>query len=152
MPANRQDSPENLGPTLSENVWDNAPDVVLIPYIDATQRANLINRRVIVQLTGMDYESNGRFGPKFIATFLIGDDAYHYSISSSGGKSPRDLLNKYLYNQVRAGAVPIPCQLVRKGSAYMFAKPGTDTDPDDASPFSDDPSFDVSGVSEKLPF
>jgi hypothetical protein len=122
----------------SDDIWAEQPDTPLIPFLSNQQRAQLVNDRAVLKLTGMDYESTGMYGPKFVATFIVpSGDAYNlsFTVKSIKSPSPRDITNKWLWtlvNEKKQSGIPV--QLVKRGRAYMLAKPGSESD------------FDVSGL------
>lgn len=131
-------SQKNRGKEMSDvkSIWSQADNVPLIPYLNNEQRADLVNSKTIVSLTHMDYEPNAQYGARFVATFQVPEtgDAYHFAMKSSAGKSPRDHVNKAMWEAFKRGHEPIECQLVKKGSAYMLAEPGSETDYDGQMP------------------
>jgi hypothetical protein len=112
------------------SVWDEAPDAPLVPFITSDQRAELVNTSATLQLTGMDYDQGGQFGPKFVATFIGPDgNAYQYSMQSRGGRSPRDKVNRWLWELInKQHKGPVPVQLVKRGSAFLLDRPGSESD------------------------
>lgn len=121
----------NADANTEADVWAEAPDAPLIPFITDEQRANLISTRATLYLTGMEYVKDGRFGPKFEATFIAPDgNGYSYSMTTAHGRTPRDKINKWLWDLItNQKRIRIPVQLVKRGSAYMLDKPGSETDP-----------------------
>lgn len=119
------------------SVWDKAPNVPLIPFLDAEQRATLVNQKATVQLMDMIYDRTGSFGDRFVATILVPagivdeeSGTYKFGMKSSMGQSPRDHTNKFLMSQLKGGSGPIECQLIKQGRAYLLAQPGSDTETD----------------------
>lgn len=122
------------------DVWESAPDAPLIPYLTNEQRAALVNEKATIYITGMEYESQGRFGARFLATLIAPDgNGYHYGFTSAGGNgrapSPRDLTNKWMRDQIRGHkADRIPAQLCKRGNSYYLDKPGAESDRDETVP------------------
>lgn len=113
--------------TMAGSVWDSAPDEPIIPFLTNEQRADLINTQAELNVTGMDWDKNGRFGPCFVATFIVKKtgDAYQYSFTANVSRpSPRDKANKWMWAQIRNGNGPIPAQLYKQGAAFFLDRPG----------------------------
>lgn len=121
----------------STDVWASAPDVPLIPFLDGDQRAELVNTRATLYVTGMEYDKNGRFGPAFVATFIVPNgDAFQYTFTTNGGKTPRDQTNKWIWTKINKEKNDrIPVQLCKRGRSYYFDKPGSETESDGSAGF-----------------
>lgn len=116
----------------SADVWASAPDAPLIPFLTADQRAALVNSRDVLKVTGMEYRKEGLYGPNFNATFIGPDgNAYHYSFTTSGGGTPRDQINKWIWETInKKKESPIPVVLCKRGRSYYFDKPGSESEMD----------------------
>jgi hypothetical protein len=114
------------------DAWASAPSTEeIIPFLTSIMRAELVNARVVCQVQNVVYEAHGQFGPKFVTTFTAPDgNDYQISFTSAGGRSPRDLINKWMYQETRKGNRPIPAQLCKRGRAYMFDQPGSASERD----------------------
>ncbi len=134
-------------PVSEKDVWADAPDTPLQTYITTDQRAELVNSKATLFLVGMDYNPTGRFGPNFDAEFFAPDGSvYRYSMTTNGGRTPRDKTNKWLWELInKKGATRVPVQLIKQGNAYFLAKPGSDTELVRTSEY-------VSGSPDEIPF
>lgn len=121
--------------TMSNDPWASAPDTATpIPFITKARRAELVNTRATVQVTGADYANDGQFGPKFTMTCVHPDgDEFRISFSTNRGKSPRDQINKWLWQTIRDTGKPVPASVCKRGNAYYLDKPGAESDQDNAT-------------------
>jgi len=112
--------------------WASAPGTEdIIPFITGTMRADLVNSRAVCQVQQVAWDSHGQFGPKFVTTFTAPDgNDYQISFATSGGRTGRDRLNRWMYDETRKGNGPIPAQLCKRGRAYMFDRPGSESERD----------------------
>lgn len=117
------------------DVWSTAPDpkdTPLFPFLKNEDRSELVNTRAVLQVTGMDYDASGTFGARFVATFIAPDgNAYKYGFKTAhpAGSSPRDKTNKWIWEQINQKKVsPIPVVLCKRGNAYYFDKPGSESE------------------------
>lgn len=121
-------------PTPQADPWANAPTSDgIIPFLTSDQRAQLVNSGEVCQVQQVAYDAHGQFGPKFVTTFTAPDgNDYQISFTSANGRTPRDLINKWMWDQTRKGIRPIPARLCKRGRAYMFDKPGSPSDRDNS--------------------
>jgi hypothetical protein len=114
-------------PKTSEDPWSAAPTTEgIIPFLTGEQRAELVNSGALCQVQQVDYDAHGQFGPKFVTTFTAPDgNDYQISFTTANGRTPRDILNKWMWEQTRKGNRPIPARLCKRGRAYMFDRPGS---------------------------
>ena len=117
---------------MAPDPWDSAPDTEIpTPFITRKRRAVLVNTRATVQVVACEYGNDGRFGPKFTMTCVHPDgDEFRISFSTNGGKSPRDQINKWIWQQLRSGGDPIRASICRRGNAYFLDRPGAESDHD----------------------
>jgi hypothetical protein len=118
--------------TPKTDPWSTAPTTEgIIPFLTTQQRADLVNSGETCQVQHVEYDAHGQFGAKFVTTFTAPDgNDYQISFTSANGRTPRDITNKWMWEQTRKGAVPIPARLCKRGRAYMFDKPGSQSDHD----------------------
>jgi hypothetical protein len=136
------------GSPMATDPWADAPETsVPTPFITRRRRAQLVNTRATVQVTGADYMNDGRFGPKFTMTCVHPDgDEFRISFSTNSGKSPRDQINKWMWEKLRKGGTPIPASICKRGNSYYLDAPGAESDQDmitseDSSWSADEPEF-----------
>jgi hypothetical protein len=136
--------PENT-PSAKADAWASVPSTEeIIPFLTSTMRAELVNARAVCQVQNVVYEAHGQFGPKFVTTFTAPDgNDYQISFTSAGGRSPRDIINKWMFQQTRDGNRPIPAQLCKRGRAYMFDRPGSASERDTTAAIPSSSSEDI---------
>jgi hypothetical protein len=111
-------------------------DTIQVEGKEMVDKPALVNQKDTIFITGMEYEAQGRFGARFLATLIAPDgNGYHYGFTSAGGNgrtpSPRDLTNKWMRDQIRSHKMDrIPAQLCKRGSAYYLDKPGSESETD----------------------
>lgn len=117
---------------MANDPWASAPETIApLPFITPARRAELVNTRATVQVSAADYVNDSRFGPKFVMTCIHPDgDEFRISFSTNHGRSPRDQINKWMWQQIRTTGKPIPASLCRRGNAYFLDKPGAESDQD----------------------
>lgn len=117
----------------SSDPWANAPQMDILPFVTAEERAQLVNSGATVKVTHVEYDRTGQYGPKFVVTFIHPDgDARQMSMTSQSGKTPRDQINKWMWSELRTGTYPdgISARICKRGRAYMFDKPGAESERD----------------------
>lgn len=119
-------SPGNKTDEELARVWQDAPEGDFVPFLDKAEKDALADSGAVVTLVDMRYVQNSQYGPRFGATLITPDGERRYiTMKSSGGETPRDKVNKWLYNLLKEGKVTeVPCRIVRKGQAYMLDRPG----------------------------
>lgn len=119
-------------PAATDDPWAAAPSTAeVIPFLTSNQRAELVNSGAVCQIQLVEYDAHGQFGPKFVTTFTAPDgNDYQISFTTANGRTPRDILNKWLWEQTRKGNRPIPARLCKRGRAYMFDRPGSPSERD----------------------
>lgn len=118
--------------TQAEDPWATVPTTdTIIPFLTGDQRAELVNSGAVCQVQSVEYDAHGQFGPKFVTTFTAPDgNDYQISFTTANGRTPRDVINKWMWTETRKGNRPIPARLCKRGRAYMFDRPGSDSERD----------------------
>jgi len=119
--------------SATDDPWATVPDTpALIPFLTAAQRADVVNGRAVLQVTGMEYDAHGTYGARFVATFLAPDgNAYKYAFKANRGTTPRDVINKWIWTKINQEKVnPVPVVMCKRGNAYFFDRPGSESERD----------------------
>jgi hypothetical protein len=97
-------------------------------YLSPEEKAELVDTETPFDVTGVRYEAEGKYGPRFVVTLVLPDPATGDNETrmlgvpkGSGVTSRDDLLQAMIDDHFGVGETePIPCILSKGGQAFLL--------------------------------
>jgi hypothetical protein len=97
-------------------------------YLTPDEKAELVENETPFEITGVRYEAENKFGPRFVVTLVLPDPATGDNETrmvgfpeGSGVTSRDDLLQAMIDDHFGAGEKsPIPCILAKGGNSFLL--------------------------------